>query len=956
MVRPVVALQAADEQIERLPVPPEPVAGPALPLIDAVSPDALQAKDDESPGGQPLTLPDAIALAYRRQPRLRVYLESIEQARGLSDVAYAPFLPTLGAGYSVGGYDLNVGGVPVAIGSVPGYAVVPPGFALPVGLNIQTNYELAEMKLQWLICDFGRRMGRYNAAKLGVDIRQLQTDRAFQTIANEVAISYYSLLRTQALLRISREAVFRDEDELDIAKKLEKGGVIEREKVLRAEVKLAESHRLLDASEEAVAVASTALNLAIGLQRNESARVVEPNDIPIYSASLPDCLQLAIAQRKEFAVAQQSIHIAQVGTRVAKADFAPRIVGEAAAFDLRQGTNDGHADIGVGFIKLEWNFFEGGKRKAEFRIADSKVREAMAQAESIADTIAFQVNETYRRMATARLGIEPRSSGGCPGDRKLPAGARPGSQWRRHADRNCRRRDGADPRPTELFEFDLRLFVGDRQAELCHGDGSNFDNGGSAAQTLALMSEQPTPPPSSPSPPPPSTPAAHLFSAIPQSRRKPLLALGAVMLLVVFFWIYQRATHSITDDAFVESHIVNITPEMVSGRIVRSLVDENDSVERGQVLAEIDPTPYLDRVRVAQAKLDAATAELKRQEADLQRLRLEVPIQIAIAGRTLAAAKADHSKAEEALKLTRDDVEKGIDEAQAAVAVAEADSLLAEQEFGRFTSLFREEAVPLRRSQEVTRSRDSAKAQLRLAQARLAKALAGRTQIGVAERSSEAAGQSAEKADKGVALAQTGDDQVHVVELLVEVKKQTAAEARRGLESAQHDLEYTRIRAPFSGVVVKRYRHLGDFASAGVAILSMVNPELLYVEANLEETRLPGVAPGNAVSIEMDAFSRPFRGRVLWINKSTGAQFALLPRNVVSGEFTKVVQRVPVRIQIERDDRWPQLRAGLSARVSIRHGPGDPAWAAEESRRLNELETRFNQAALDAGSVGEEQR
>ena len=107
-----------------------------------------------------------------------------------------------------------------------------------------------------------------------------------------------------------------------------------------------------------------------------------------------------------------------------------------------------------------------------------------------------------------------------------------------------------------------------------------------------------------------------------------------------------------------------------------------------------------------------------------------------------------------------------------------------------------------------------------------------------------------------------------------------------------------------------------------------------------------GIEPGSPVQLHVDAFASPFRGRVVWINKSTGAQFALVPRNVVSGEFTKVVQRVPVRISIERDDRWPQLRAGLSARVVINHGGGDLAWAAEESRRLNDIEKRFNQAAL----------
>ena len=178
--------------------------------------------------------------------------------------------------------------------------------------------------------------------------------------------------------------------------------------------------------------------------------------------------------------------------------------------------------------------------------------------------------------------------------------------------------------------------------------------------------------------------------------------------------------------------------------------------------------------------------------------------------------------------------------------------------------------------------------------------------------------------------------------MLVKVKEQSVEQARRGLEAAESDLTYTRVRAPFPGVVVKRYRHLGDHSPAGSPLLSMYNPELLYMEANLEEDRLPGVEPGNPVHIKLDAFPEPFRGRVVWVNKSTGAQFALMPRNVVSGEFTHVVQRVAVRIQIERDDRWQQLRAGLSGTVGIAHGPGDPAWAADAYRAMKELEMQYN--------------
>ena len=172
-----------------------------------------------------------------------------------------------------------------------------------------------------------------------------------------------------------------------------------------------------------------------------------------------------------------------------------------------------------------------------------------------------------------------------------------------------------------------------------------------------------------------------------------LLALALVVVAVAvgmpaaISWVDYRRTHSITDDAFVEAHIVNVAPQLVSGRIVRFLVDENDRVVQGQVVAEIDPIPYRDKVNIARAQLDSAQAELARQRADLDRVRKEVPIQIEIARRTLAAAVADRARAEESLKLTGDEVEKGIDEARAGVKAAQASLTLAELEYARFTRL-----------------------------------------------------------------------------------------------------------------------------------------------------------------------------------------------------------------------------------------------------------------------------
>jgi membrane fusion protein, multidrug efflux system len=442
----------------------------------------------------------------------------------------------------------------------------------------------------------------------------------------------------------------------------------------------------------------------------------------------------------------------------------------------------------------------------------------------------------------------------------------------------------------------------------------------------------------------------------PTSRPPRLIRLAAwcaaagVTVVLAYFgiaWFTSRLSHSITDDAFVEAHIINVAPEMVSGRIVRFLVEENDQVTEGQVLAEIEPVHYRDQVKQARGKLDLAEAEQKRQQTGLTKLSNEVPLQIDIAQQTLAGAKTDEARAKDALRLTTDEVNTTIEEAKAAVGVANANTVLAKQEYDRWTKLAAQDATTKRKAEEVTRAFDAALAEGRLADARLAKAEVAKTRIKVANHDLEIARILVAKAGKALDLAQTGYDQIKEVEHMVAVKKEMVKDAQIALTSAEHTLQFTKVCAPFPGVVVKRYRNLGDFASPGVALLSMYNPNLLYVTANLEETRLPGVSPGNAVELRLDAFAEPFRGRVVWINKSTGAQFALMPRNVVSGEFTKVVQRVPVRIWIEKDDRYPQLRAGLSVQAIIAHGPGDSVWAKQAASEMKEIEMHYNRAAED---------
>jgi outer membrane protein TolC len=385
-------------------VEPDRPPRPAMPLpsdSDEAALDAIAAS------GKTITLADAVKLAFRYQPRLHAQLESIAQARGQQQIVFSTFLPIVAANYDVGEFSLGVGGKPIPLGNgLPGFNFLPGLGALPIGLNIGTNFELAELKIQWLLLDFGRRLGRYEQARLANDVAQLQTERAYQTVANDVAIAFYNVLRSQALRHTAQDALRRADEELADARKREREGVVEREVVLRTAVQRAENVQQLHAATGAEFVALAGLNLAIGLKSNQPVRVAESPEIPPLAISLADCLQTAIRERREFAVVQRTVEIAVQGGRVARADFAPKVIADGTLFNFQQQHQDGHADFRLGFIRLDWTLFEGGRRIAATRVADSQVRQSMAQAESITDNIAFQVNEAYRSAVTAWVGID----------------------------------------------------------------------------------------------------------------------------------------------------------------------------------------------------------------------------------------------------------------------------------------------------------------------------------------------------------------------------------------------------------------------------------------------------------------------------------------------------------------------------------------------------------------------
>lgn len=455
----------------------------------------------------------------------------------------------------------------------------------------------------------------------------------------------------------------------------------------------------------------------------------------------------------------------------------------------------------------------------------------------------------------------------------------------------------------------------------------------------------------------------------PRRRRQPLaigLALVVVISLVVgvaapevYRYITFRTTHSITADAFIEGPLIHVAPQLVTGRLVSFPVEENDQVAAGEVIARIDPTPFEDQLTMAEAKLGIARAELKRQQVGLAKVRKEVPLSIALAEQTYRMALAEQEKAEEGLAFTQEEVAGNIDASAAIVAVARTNHALAASDSRRFTTLAEQEAVPTRRMEEATRAAEATQSELEVALAKQRMAAAGQKQTAVAEKNLELAQAAVKKAALEVAIAETGWETVAELEQMVVLREEAVRDAEAAVTAARHTLAHTEVTAPAAGIIVHKSKHAGDEAPPGLPIATLLDPDALHVIANLEETRLAGVNPGNRCSLELDALDTVLRGRVLWINRATGAEFSLLPRDVVAGEFTKVVQRVPVRIEIERDDHWNALRAGMSVRVTIAHGPGDPAWvkqaeAKRVARRLPPpLEEDHHRGTKGTGDVGD---
>jgi membrane fusion protein (multidrug efflux system) len=413
--------------------------------------------------------------------------------------------------------------------------------------------------------------------------------------------------------------------------------------------------------------------------------------------------------------------------------------------------------------------------------------------------------------------------------------------------------------------------------------------------------------------------------------RRVVLALAAVVAVVAVVWggvvWWQGRTRITTDDAYVEGTIAPVSAK-VSGHVVELLVRDNQAVKRDDLLLRVDPRDH-------QAKVDQARAAVAVAEANIKAARSELPL-----ARDTTRAQGDEARA--ALQGAQVGVrssEANVDEsrarlqarraavgaARAEVAGAESTARRTALEIERMRRLMKDDFVSRREHDEAQAAYENTAAMVDVARRRLAQA-EGEVQQAEAELAARihAVDVARQKVVEGRGTVARAEGQQHQVGVKsAEVTRAEAAlkQAQADLALAELQLAYTQVRAPADGVVSRRTVEVGQVVQSGQPLLAIVPLHEVWVLANFKETQLGRVRPGMRAEVEIDGFpGKIFSGVVESISAGTGSRFSLLPPENATGNWVKVVQRVPVKIMLDAHEVGnPQpLRAGMSAVVTIR--------------------------------------
>ena len=380
----------------------------------------------------------------------------------------------------------------------------------------------------------------------------------------------------------------------------------------------------------------------------------------------------------------------------------------------------------------------------------------------------------------------------------------------------------------------------------------------------------------------------------------------------VCYWSYSSIRES-TDDAQIDGHLHPVSAR-ISGTVLQVLVRDNQYVERGTPLMKIDPSDY-------QVAVDRARADLAEMEATLHVRRTEVPITSVTTFSQLSGAEASVGQAEASVAASQKEVDAArarLDVAQAKVKEATAKEVRAARDLKRMEALVAKEEVSRQQYDLSVAEHESYRAEMESAtsQVREAEEAVRVAQSRVAQQ--EAALKLAHTVVKS---ASTAPQQVGVAQAREESATARVKQMRAALEQAELNLTYATIRAPASGIISQRTVEVGQVVTAGQLLLSVVPLDVdnIWVTGNFKETQLKNVRPGQAVTISVDTFGgREYKGRVESVAAATGARSSVLPPENATGNFVKVVQRIPVRISVDRDqDHDHLLRPGMSVVPTI---------------------------------------
>jgi membrane fusion protein (multidrug efflux system) len=380
-------------------------------------------------------------------------------------------------------------------------------------------------------------------------------------------------------------------------------------------------------------------------------------------------------------------------------------------------------------------------------------------------------------------------------------------------------------------------------------------------------------------------------------RFRMFVIIGVVVLLVAgfFLWRYFNSYES-TDDAQIDGHL-NPVSARITGQVEKLLVTDNQYVQAGQTLVQIDPRDY--QVLVARAKADYDDAVATAKAAGVN-----VPITSTSTSSQLSSADADLGGAQAALSGAR----QQYDAANAQLAQADANNVKAQNDLARYKQLVSKQEISQQQYDQAYAA----------AQAGAAGVDAARANAAAAQQQIKAAQSRVAQAEASVRSARTGPQQVVATRSRAQSAEAIVEAKKAALDQAQLNLQYTTIASPVNGVVTNRTVEVGQNVQPGQELMRVINLDDIWVTANFKETQLRNMRTGQQVTIHVDTTGKDYKGHLQSVAGASGSITSLLPPENATGNFVKVVQRIPAKITFDQGEtREHVLRPGMSVEPKV---------------------------------------